>query len=210
VIEARARDQGASLTFVSPLSDPPQNLRGEHQRHNGALALALLRCSSPTAEAADLDDVHWPGRLERVELGGGSLWLDVAHNLDGVEVLCAALLDLQIEPHAIVFGTMADKPAPAMAARLREHAPLWWVPPAGEGSFEISEVAAPGEPRYVGPADRALFDAMREQLADGGSLVVCGSHFLVGAIRTRTTHPISVNDLDGPELSDPVSRRLNA
>jgi dihydrofolate synthase / folylpolyglutamate synthase len=210
VIEARARAHGASLTFVSPLAAPPRGLPGEHQRHNGALALALLRGSIPTAEAADLDAVHWPGRLEQVEYGGGNLWLDVAHNLDGVEALCAALLELKVDPHAIVFGTMADKPAPAIAARLREHAPLWWVPPAGEGAYDITELAAPGEPRYVGPADPRLFDAMREPLADGGSIVVCGSHFLVGAIRTRIIGPSSADELDGPDLSDPVSRRLNA
>lgn len=210
VIEARARAHAASLEFVTPLADPPQGLRGQHQRHNGALALALLRCLVPAAEAKKLDGVRWPGRLERVEFGGGTVWLDVAHNLDGVEALCVALDELQIDAQAIVFGTMADKPAPAMAARLREFAPLWLVPPAGEGAFDLAQLAKPGEPRYLGPTDPALWDALSGRLADGASFVVCGSHFLVGVIRAQTARSGPTNDLDGPELSDPVARRLNA
>ncbi|PRQ07303.1 bifunctional folylpolyglutamate synthase/dihydrofolate synthase [Enhygromyxa salina] len=208
-IEDRAREFGAALSFVTPLAAPPVGLRGPHQRHNGALALALLGQLVPAATLAHLDGVRWAGRLEQVGVGDGELWLDVAHNLDGVEALCAALRGLLIWPDAIVFGTMADKPAPAMAAMLRELGPLWLVPPAGEGAYDLGGFAEPGEPRYSSAGDRALLDAMRRRLAAGARLVVCGSHFLVGVIRAQLAPSTAAGGvcLDGPELSDPVSRR---
>src|SRR5690606_19935862 len=132
VIERVARERGALLELVAPLPREPVGLLGEHQRHNAALALAGLRRVVPGATVELLDGVRWPGRLERRSIGAGELWLDVAHNLDGIEGLCAAIATLAIRPAVIVFGTMADKPAPAMARRLRQLAPLWLVPPAAE------------------------------------------------------------------------------
>ncbi|KIG14800.1 Dihydrofolate synthase [Enhygromyxa salina] len=208
-IEQRSRERGAELEFVTPLAEPPTGLLGHHQRHNAALALGLLRWFVRTAKPAHLDGVRWAGRLEQVELGEGKLWLDVAHNLDGVEALCAALRELQIQPRAIVFGTMADKPAPAMAAKLRELGPLLLVPPAGEGAFDLATVARPDEPRFPSPADPQLLAAIERAVAGGASVLVCGSHFLVGAMRARTAASTSASGLDGPELSDPVTRRPN-
>jgi dihydrofolate synthase/folylpolyglutamate synthase len=214
VIEARAREQGASLEFVPPLARAPVGLPGPHQRHNGALALACLRVLDDRARPEHLDGVHWPGRLERLEVEGGELWLDVAHNLDGVEALCAALEAMKLRPAVIVFGAMADKPGPAMAARLRGRGPLWLVPPTsngGEGAHDLDALADPSraERRFAGPGDPALLDALRGALSEGERVLVCGSHYLVGALRARFVElgggrPAAV---DGPERSDPLERR---
>jgi dihydrofolate synthase/folylpolyglutamate synthase len=204
VIEARASAMAAPLCFALPLDRAPQGLAGAHQRSNGALALAVVRELDPRATAACLDGVRWPGRLERLIFSGGELWLDVAHNLDGIEALCAALEEQQLAPAAIVFGTMADKPAPAMASRLREHGPLWWVPPSQKDAFDLDACAAPDEPRFLGPEDPELLARIREQLRTGASVLVCGSHYLVGGLRARLRDPGA--EVDGPEHSDPVSR----
>jgi dihydrofolate synthase / folylpolyglutamate synthase len=213
VIEARASLVAAPLVFVEPLARDPQGLAGPHQRSNAALALAVVHELDPRATASHLDGVRWPGRLERVHVGSGgtaepdssgALWLDVAHNLDGIEALCAALDEQRIAPSAIVFGTMVDKPAPAMAARLREHGPLWLVPPARVDSFDLDACAAPGEPRFQGPDDSALLDGIRERLRSGATVLVCGSHYLVGGVRARLRDPGA--QVDGPERSDPIKR----
>jgi dihydrofolate synthase/folylpolyglutamate synthase len=209
VIEARASEVAASLTFVEPLARAPQGLAGMHQRSNGALALAVLQELDARATAACLDGVRWPGRLERMPVaasreGGGELWLDVAHNLDGVEALCAALEEQCLAPSAIVFGTMADKPAPAMAARLREHGPLWLVPPAHNDAFDLDAYAAEGELRFTGPDDPVLLARICELLRGGATVLVCGSHYLVGGLRARLRDPGA--EVDGPEHSDPVVR----
>jgi dihydrofolate synthase/folylpolyglutamate synthase len=209
VIEARAGEVAAALAFVQPLARAPRGLAGPHQRSNAALALAVVHELDARASAACLDGVRWPGRLERMPVattreGAGQLRLDVAHNLDGIEALCAALDEQHLIPSAIVFGAMADKPASGMAARLRQHGPLWLVPPARTDAFDLDAVAAPGEPRFTGPDDPALLDRIHEQLRAGAVVLVCGSHYLVGGLRARLRDPGA--EVDGPEHSDPIAR----
>lgn len=205
VIESRASSVGAPLSFVEPLARAPQGLVGAHQRSNAALALAIVRELDPSATLSCLDGVSWPGRLERVRAGGGgTLWLDVAHNLDGIEALCAAIDEQHLRLSAIVFGTMADKPAPAMAERLRQHAPLWLVPPARQDAYDLDAYAAAGERRFDGPEDPALLEGIRERLRAGDNVLICGSHYLVGGLRARLRDPGA--EVDGPERSDPLAR----
>lgn len=210
VIEQVAAEQGAPLTFVEPLERAPIGLLGDHQRHNAALALAGLRrlaspaaLKLPDASIESLDGVTWPGRLERRAVGGGELWLDVAHNQDGIEALCAALDHLAIRPAVIVFGTLADKPAPTMAQRLRTVAPLWLVPPAAEGSFELDTFAEPTERCFTGVDDPRLLAELREHLASGAQVLVCGSHHLVGGLGRA----LSEASGPAPDPSDPMPRR---
>jgi dihydrofolate synthase/folylpolyglutamate synthase len=206
VIEARASSVKAPLSFVEPLARAPRGLPGAHQRSNAALALAIVHELDPNATPACLDDVRWPGRLERIDVGGpgGELWIDVAHNLDGIDALCAALDEQRLGLSTIVFGTMADKPAPAMAARLRQRAPLWLVPPARHEAFDLDAYAAAGERRFTGPDDPALLAGILERLRAGESVLICGSHYLVGGLRARLRDPGA--EVDGPERSDPVGR----
>jgi dihydrofolate synthase/folylpolyglutamate synthase len=189
VIEQVARERGAPLQFVEPLDRPPIGLLGEHQRHNAALALAGLRRVVANASIELLDGVRWPGRLERRSVGRGELWLDVAHNLDGIEALCAAIEHLAIRPAVIVFGTMADKPAPAMARSLRSLAPLWLVPPAAEGAFELDALAEPGDLRFPAAGDPSLLQQFHARLDAGECVLVCGSHHLVGALGSSGQSP---------------------
>ncbi|HLT39839.1 MAG TPA: hypothetical protein VK034_26335, partial [Enhygromyxa sp.] len=199
IIESAARERQAPLTFVEPLERPPVGLLGDHQRHNGALALAGLRQVSPHAGPEALDGVRWSGRLERRSVASGELWLDVAHNQDGVEALRAAVIELGIEPSVIVFGTLADKPAETMAAVLRELAPLWLVPPVADQAFASEAVALPGELRFAATVDPALLQGLRDRLEAGERILVCGSHYLVGVLgRALVDGDFSASDLGDP------------
>jgi len=207
VIEAVAEQRSAPLELVAPLDRAPLGLPGAHQRCNAALALAGLRRlldpgSSPTIEA--LDGVTWPGRLERRLVAGGELWLDVAHNLDGAEALCAALDRLGVRPALVVFGTMADKPAPAMAQVLRRLGPLCLVPPASEGAYELGPLAEPGERLWAGADEPALRASLRERLEAGDTVLICGSHVLVGGLGAALTSGDRANVAVDP--SDPMPR----
>lgn len=205
IIETVARERGAPLKFVEPLERAPIGLLGDHQRHNAALALAGLRWLIPDASPELLDGVSWPGRLEHHAIANGELWLDVAHNLDGVEALCVALVDLELRPTVIVFGTMADKPAPAMAALLRRFGSLWWVPPASEGAYDLAQLAQPGEPVFQAADEPRLLANIRDRLEAGDRVLVCGSHMLVGALG----HSLMSADLAGlaADPGDPMPRR---
>lgn len=201
VLRAVAQRHGVNLRFVEPLARAPAGLPGDHQKINAALALAGARHLDPTITIADLDGVRWPGRLERHDLGGGALILDVAHNPHGV----AALVEhLQATPHprrAIVFGCLADKDAPAMLALLEAvDAPLWLTTPPG-GGHSLTDLA-PHARRFADPDAPELRAAIAAWLADGGELVICGSHHLVGHLRAALLGA----EVDARWLGDPLTR----
>jgi dihydrofolate synthase/folylpolyglutamate synthase len=201
VLRAVAQRHGVDLRFVEPLARAPEGLPGEHQKINGALALAGARHLDPTITIADLDGVRWPGRLESHALAGGSLLLDVAHNPHGV----AALVEhLRATPHprrTILFGCLADKDAPTMLAQLAAAgAPLWLTTPPG-GGHPLTGLA-PDARRFADPDGLDLRAAITALLADGGELVICGSHHLVGHLRAALLGA----EVDARWLGDPLTR----
>jgi len=207
VLRAAASKFGAPLRFVGALARPPVGLVGEHQRWNGALALAALQRLVPGADATLLDGVRWPGRLERVRLGGGEVVFDVGHNVDGIAALTQHLRGIAAPSggRVIVFGCMADKEGPAMVGLLASlGARLWLVWPGDHEGWAPASLAAgvaAAEPR--GRADDAALRAdLGAALAAGAEVVICGSHYLVGALRGALLGEAS----DRVSLSDPVPR----
>jgi dihydrofolate synthase/folylpolyglutamate synthase len=210
VIDEVCRSHGVVPAWVEPLARAPMGLLGEHQRFNGALALAGVRALVPERSDIDaswLDGVHWPGRLELVApvAGQGRVWLDVAHNLDGVEALITAMTRAGIRPSAIVFGTLVDKQPAAMAERLRTVAPLWLVAPEHANAMDVDAIARADERRFGGVGDPSLHAAIREHLEAGETLLVCGSHYLVGSVREHLM-ALDGAELDPRALSDPLVR----
>ncbi|MFO0636060.1 MAG: hypothetical protein U0168_24745 [Nannocystaceae bacterium] len=181
VIEAHCRAHGVPLQWVAPLAATPRGLHGDHQRHNAALALAAVRVLQPDCTAAALDDVVWPGRLERLPWQGGTLLLDVGHNPAGIASVVAALREDPALPRTRVFvGTVADKDHAAIAAGIAALGRPWaWVDLSALGS---AGVAAPAGAAGIADAD-ALIDAVATALQRGEQVCVCGSHVLVAAVR---------------------------
>lgn len=181
VLRAHATAIGAPLQIVAPRERTPIGLVGDHQRDNAALALAAAQVLVPAVTDADLDGVAWPGRFERLAHRGGTLVLDVAHNPAGIDALVRTLAE-QAPGAAIVVGTVADKDAGAIAARIAASTSAWaWV--------DLGAFAAAGT--RVATAPTVLTDAAQtfawidRVLDDGGTVCVCGSHVLVAAVRAR-------------------------
>jgi dihydrofolate synthase/folylpolyglutamate synthase len=122
VIRWTAAQMGSDLTVVSPaearqsaLDDLP--LLGEHQKMNGAVALATvhaLQSVLPCSEQAisfGLSKVHWPGRLQVVTRASGQkVLLDGAHNVSGAESLAAALkTHFPDSRPVLILGILRDK-----------------------------------------------------------------------------------------------------
>src|SRR5262249_41132293 len=115
---------GASSTItVAP------GLIGHHQRENAAVAAAMANLSArrlpsgpPDRIACGIARAVWPGRFEQLDVGGRRVFLDCAHNVDGVRAL-AATAATQLDPArtVLVFGALADK---GYASMLRILAPL--------------------------------------------------------------------------------------
>jgi len=171
---------------------PPLALAGAHQRHNGALAKAALEAAglgvSPDALARGFREVRWPGRLERL----GDVLLDCAHNPDAAAALALTLA----EPPSLVFGALADKDAAGMLAALAPKAArIWLTAPPSPRAADPAALAALWPGARVEPDPAAALAAAR---ARGGTVLVTGSTYLVGAVRALLTDepadPIMVAD----------------
>ena len=101
-------------------------LAGHHQVDNLHLALALAaaavdcgwcRALEQRALRAALASVKWPGRCEEVNVGGRTVLLDGAHNLEGCRAL-ASFLAAGPRRRNLVFSCLDDKPVEAMSAVL--------------------------------------------------------------------------------------------
>ena len=121
VIRDVAKQKEAPLTVLD--TDPGQrvpdvlSLRGEYQKRNAALALAvvnLLQKEIPVSTAQiteGLRQVHWPGRLQLLDLPNGrQMLLDGAHNIAGARVLRESVeRDLPAGKKTLILGILGDK-----------------------------------------------------------------------------------------------------
>ena len=191
-------------------------LRGRHQAANVAVADAVLDALEDAGIATADDDARrhgyatalWPGRLELVSRDGVDILLDGAHNPAGAAALAQAIDDLR--PHlapgtvTLVMAAMADKDVDGIIDAL-----------AGAGALLGARIIATTveSARAMKPEDLAArwklraprvaeVDAVRDPLeaveraiARGGTVIVAGSLYLVGAVRGYL--------IDDPELRDP-------
>lgn len=190
VVEANPEGWGGQrVSLVTPGGEHDLwiDLPGAHQARN--LALAVLAAEElrldRQAIATGARSACWPGRLERIELpGGGRVLLDAAHNAEGSAVLADFLSTLPGKVD-LLFGVLADKDATEMIGRI---APLVdrivLTAPPSERARHPEEIAAllPGRTVEVEPDLGAALD---RALSPGGTLVACGSIFLVGEVRKR-------------------------
>ncbi len=184
-------------------------LLGAHQRGNVALAVRSLEALPPRlipSRRAVLDGVaaaRVPGRLQLEPEGPRRVLLDVAHNVDAMQTLVAALEELRPpRPRVAVVGILSDKPVGAMLDTLAPAVDrmILAVPPSApparrwdpvaEAVRMVTERADPqGEPlgeRFGAPPEavpdfgRAL-ERARTLTPEGGTVLVTGSFYTVGA-----------------------------
>lgn len=171
-------------------------LLGEHQATNVALAVRAAEALAeherfgidPRSIAAGVAAARWPGRLEPVALEeGGIVLFDGAHNRDGAGVL-ERFLAGAVGTHDLLFGALADKDVEQMLPRLARAArrtTLTRVPsPRSEDPARLLGLAG-GSATAIEDGAEALAAALRgaRHAAAAVPLVVCGSLYLVGALR---------------------------
>ena len=185
VVEVASAAGCARIVTAEPLPDGVAvGLAGPHQRRNAAVARTVAREIGLTddAIARGLRAASWPGRLESIVTPGGRFLLDGAHNPEGAVALARAL---EVEPPgAIVFGALGDKDWRGMLAALAAvPAPRFYVAPGGRTPADPQALAAahPGTP--CASLEEGL--ALARCAAGEGTVVICGSLYLVGAARAR-------------------------
>jgi len=167
--------RGLHLTAGSLSGHPP------YQLHNAALAaLAWSRLAEARGWQFDsslctqvLGATRFSGRFCR----HGRILVDGAHNPMGLIALCEALERSGEHFDCLVFQAMRDKTLePAILRRLQALADRVVIPAlALERAFKAHELA-----ERFGPGAEAAGD-LRAALAGEGSVLLCGSLYLVGA-----------------------------
>lgn len=178
------------------LKDLTTNLVGRHQAENACLALGALESLAQAGYPVSADDfkkglnqVFWPGRLEKVPTSAKepTLWLDGAHNPAAAQALVRSL-DMVREgrsPLVVVLGLMADKDIKTMLSILAPPAdfviysrPVYEraAPPAALASAAPKN-AGPG--RVIGELGQAIIAAKR-LAGPQGVVLMTGSLFTVG------------------------------
>jgi len=197
VIVARARAVGAPLHFVRDRFTqglPETSLPGEHQRRNAGAALlacelaARLPIDDAKARAA-LRAVEWAGRWQSHRLADGRrLIVDGSHNEEGARVVEPLLAALPA-PVVILGALGSDRARPLVEVAARHAAGLVLVRPDNERACSLDELAALVPAGFNGSVRRAtvaeLFPAPATCVADGETLVVLGSLYLVGEVLAR-------------------------
>jgi dihydrofolate synthase/folylpolyglutamate synthase len=183
---------GATIEVASPLV-------GAHQQRNVALAIAAAvelavshGFSIPPAAIADgIRHTSWPGRMERISAGGIDWILDVAHNPAGVWALRSALRDSKDGDRlgTLLFSCLRDKPVREMAQIL--------FPPFSKVIFApiqsaratpmlalLDAAAITQTPAFAASSVQQALELAQER-ATGKLIVVSGSVYLVGEVRTH-------------------------
>jgi dihydrofolate synthase/folylpolyglutamate synthase len=172
-------------------------LPGRHQVENAQCAILAaealdrrrLRIGSD-AIWAGLRSARWPGRCEWLE-EGPSILLDAAHNPSGAKALAAYLWELRhrkaYDRLHLVFATLTDKDSAGIAAALypladeliATQAPSSRAKPAAE----LLELASAPNQRQAIPDPAEALARARQAARPEDLICVCGSIFLVGALR---------------------------
>jgi dihydrofolate synthase/folylpolyglutamate synthase len=196
-----------------PPAPTAPTLPGVHQLANAALAVVLARQAGQAlgrmiddgAIVRGLAEVRWPGRMERV---ADDVLLDCAHNVEGTLALVAALPPAPLR--ILVTSIVRDKNAEGMLAVLAPHFDHVLITRSqSDRATDPQHLAAlvahtrTGGRQVVCIEDPLTALTQARAIAStipGGLVVVAGSIFLVGALRS--------NLLDGfsgvADASDPL------
>ncbi|MCL1981162.1 MAG: bifunctional folylpolyglutamate synthase/dihydrofolate synthase [Proteobacteria bacterium] len=182
------------------LAELPLLLQGEHQVVNAGLALAALELLAPIfpvpfdAIASGLQQVHWPCRMELLEVlhrqKNVRVLLDGAHNEAGVAALVQGLRTNYAGSRLLlIWGNMADKnmgpsffdllTQAATVMLTRTESPRFAQPKALYASLP-AEIRA--RTNWCETVEQALA-AMMDRAGPGDLVCVAGSLYLTGRVR---------------------------
>ncbi len=180
---------------------PTTNLECDYQRWNAATATLVARTLGAPWKISDatiadgLRHVDWPGRWQRVRLGGRLTILDASHNPEGAQVLDANLAHLAAEtgrkPIVIVGVLGAARARPLLTTIARHAAEIHFAVPHQPRACSHAELESLLPADFHGRVVRATVEGLfptPEHCAVGGPgdvIVVTGSIYLLGEVMAR-------------------------
>ena len=207
VIRAVAAERGSPLvsvaeTFGADLTRyPATNLEGDYQQWNAATATLAAQALAPRwritagAVASGLRHVDWPGRWQRVRVGGRLTIFDASHNPEGAQVLDTRLAYLVTEtgraPVVITAALGVARAGPLLATVCRHAKEVHLVVPNQPRACSHAELESLVPPAFTGRVVRNTVDQLfpgPDRCTAGGAddvVVVTGSIYLLGEVMAR-------------------------
>jgi dihydrofolate synthase/folylpolyglutamate synthase len=201
------RDSAASAIRLVDISIGEQHwrrvplaLRGRHQAHNAALAVAAAQVlqergwNVPHAAIHDgLRQVSWPARVEIVATKP-TVIVDAAHNWAAVAALLRTLDDFAARRRVLIFAATQDKDVEGM---LRQLLPRFdtviatnylnnpRAVPAGELARQIESITE--SPYHIAPDPAAAWKLARRLATPEDLICITGSFFIAAEARDLIT-----------------------
>lgn len=200
----RVDRQGTRVRTPDSTGELTVGLIGQHQAANAAVAWGILDALSNAGiasvgyeqRAAAFAAARWPGRMELISRAGQpNVLLDGAHNPHGVAALAASLNALLPQlsggPVTVLVGVLANHWQPGMLDPLVAVLPgatvfATGVPDLGNvlPPQTLAQEWGPGARQIANP-ETALEAALGNARSVRGLLLVCGSLYLVGHVRSQ-------------------------
>lgn len=219
VIKAKAKEMGSPSIFlqdnpeiISMINHCSLGLQGQYQENNAALAyLALNEISqkfpiSHNQMVQGLSKAQWPGRWQQITQGilsknlplGGELWVDGAHNEEGVENLIVPLKEWKRQGHPVVVGinTLKNRPLDQFINRLKPFVDQWFF----INRTEDQRFHDQGDGNFNFDQEISLEDLVNNlaSWSNGARILITGSLYLVGdVLKLNQSH--SLADLENRE-----------
>lgn len=206
-IRSIAADRGARVISVAnEFGDeinayPHTNLEGDYQRWNAATATLVARTLAPrwnitpAAITRGLEQVDWPGRWQRVQIGGRLAMLDASHNPEGAQVLDSNLAHLVAETGrapVVITGVLGAARAQPLLETIARHArEIHLVIPQQARACGYAELEGLIPASFRGRVVRATVEELfpRADVCTAGGaddvIVVTGSVYLLGEVMAR-------------------------
>lgn len=162
------------------------SLAGRHQLDNVVSAIRAAECLKLSREQVErgVNSAVWPGRMERIA-GQPSFLLDGAHNQRAMQALCAMLEEFYPDGVPMIFGCMADKDYEAMLTLLRPRVrEMIFTRTEGQRSKDPAELQALWPSAHITESTREAIELARAGFGPGDTVVVCGSLYLIGEVRS--------------------------
>ncbi len=171
-------------------------LLGQHQIENAATAYAALQACAPAritvsdeAVAKGFAQVDWPGRFE-IYNGTPPVVFDGAHNRHSAKVLHETMQTyFPQQPIVLVFGASEDKDIAGMFAELLPHTQALLFAqakhPRAASEEKLQQLASQYDCEIISaPEIEDVFPAAMQKAGAEGVILVTGSLYLVGQMRT--------------------------
>lgn len=193
--------QGDGLIYKNKTAElhlPLPHLQGDHQMYNAGLAItAVLQLPLTITEThikQGLQTAHWAGRFHQIKSGSlinllpedFELWIDCAHNEDGMRAFVASLKKLSPKPLYILFGLSQPRDAKKLLnflTPLTKHIIACPIPEVAKTYTpqEIQTQAASANIKIATAASvHEAIDSLRS--LPPGRIFACGSLYFAGHV----------------------------